>query len=156
VAHVGKIYRLHFRRDLSLQVSNNRNGLSFEYDVELIGVTGSIGSTLNTRTIRLHQTGPLDGSVAFWTSGDFVNTGHLLRYDLHTVLNGAHTGINIRLVITDSALGKIWEQEGSLTHQPDYAAWSASAGDIVFQHPPQMTQAPSGGFMTIVAVRWGD
>lgn len=67
MAHVGRDYPVHFRRDLNLVVTNNRRGYARAYDCFANDKSGSIGLALNRQAMHVHAVDETTFEFAKWT-----------------------------------------------------------------------------------------
>lgn len=155
MAHKGKQWPLHFRRDLSLQVLNYNQGLARTYRVTFFGQTGTVGTAANNHPVDIVQVGPPFGPPARWASLPHVFGGAIVVYTAETVVGAVPQNTGIRLKVT--------KDDGTLLyqlafHQPASGVFrnlSAFVGDQEADHPPQWIRAGfAGSSQTCNAVDW--
>lgn len=105
MAHTGKFYRLHFRRDLGIDTRINAESYAKEYLVQLGDAKGTVGSNLAGRRIKCSAVDELTFIGAKWQSEWFVSNGHMVRYVLETSEATGWPDITTRLSIFDQTVG---------------------------------------------------
>lgn len=75
MAHKGKYWPVHFRRDMTLNCGTSWQRFAASYYLTPRGLLGSLGSALNGRRINcINQSQPTPDSLA-WSSNNFLITG---------------------------------------------------------------------------------
>jgi hypothetical protein len=105
MAHVGKFYPVHFRRDLNLNISNNNAGYPRAYDCFANDKQGSLGLYLNRVPFHCHAVSERTFQFAKWDQDYQYVRGFYVKFTL--TLSGGRQDVydGPGLVIRERSLG---------------------------------------------------
>lgn len=93
MAHVGKFYRVAFRRDFNLDVGNNRKGFAFAYEWGTQQCFGSIGSLLDGKVFHLEALDEATYDGIHWKSDIKVLDGYHTYVEMFTTDDPTTKGV---------------------------------------------------------------
>lgn len=110
MAHSGKIFPLHFRRDFNLNVNTYQQGLPNVYILSFARNWGDpLPDPLAGTTFRCTPDQSPVPERLVWTSAAVHSAGHTFRARFELTLSGTKTVANRFILITDATLGLIWQ-----------------------------------------------
>lgn len=107
MAHIGRFYELHFRRDYSIDVGNNDRGYARRYDTGCAFLTGTIGGPLTSIRVRCNPVDEKSFQGLKWESGFFPAGGHLVKYKIETSQATDFPRNSARITIIEITLGTL-------------------------------------------------
>src|SRR4051794_6679686 len=139
MAHVGKRYKLWFRRDLSLN-QQNVNGWPEAYNCQVSGIRGTFMGSAGILTGLALNTNKDPGDTREWTQGPVPLLGRMFT-TVFKILGNPNDGLKtVRVKTTEQASGEYVEWEGTVNSRPfDYDAFDLVPPNLVLhQSPPHM------------------
>jgi hypothetical protein len=120
MAHIGKNYRLHFRRDLGTGISNNNRSLAWSYTVGAADIGGTVGGPLTSMNVLVEPVDERTFNGAKWQSAYQTISGRQIRYVIEcSTANGFPTNV-CRVRVEDSLLGNLVEANAVRIQNQDY------------------------------------
>jgi hypothetical protein len=107
MAHVGKFYPVHFRRDLGIDLNDNRAGYAKRYDVRMGSCSGTVGNVLDHLFLRCNPIDEKTFNGAKWQSSFIPAAGHLIRYTIEASSAVDYPRNSLRLTVEDQLLGML-------------------------------------------------
>jgi hypothetical protein len=155
VAHIGKDYELHFRRDLGTQIANNRNSFAKRYDVGAAFLGGSVGNALVNDLFRCNAFNEHTFNGATWQSNFFPAGGRLVRYVLECSLNSGFKETMLRVTVEDQIVGNLIVVDAIRNKNAGYATIEANDIVVPATHPLLLSTDGPNALFQAFAVRWG-
>jgi hypothetical protein len=120
MAHAGKDWPLHFRRDLSAQALNNRQGWAEQYVLTFARLAGSIGTFIRDESPKLFTTFLAGTTTMEADTAPFVTNGHTVFARLHFELAGSPQVYSGTMSIFDSVKGQVYRESWVTLIPGDY------------------------------------
>jgi hypothetical protein len=156
MAHIGKAYRLAFRRDLSLQVSRNRNGWPAQMRPVVNNAFGSVASVVSSLPWLLDlafdsSTGHVSGESQHLVAG-----GKLVFCRIEGYITGSPKHYNVQMQWFQSPANKLYERTIMSDIVSNYTSFGADRANGVTMQTPGVFQADpsSPAFDGFVAKFW--
>lgn len=111
MAHVGKFYPVHFRRDLNLRVTNNRGGYARAYDAFANDKGGTVGVALNRKAMHCHAVDEKTFEFAKWTQPFQPIAGFNVRFTIVLTPTQGDVDVGPLLIIEERSLGVLARYE---------------------------------------------
>jgi len=105
MAHVGKYYPVHFRRDLNLDLFSNTFGIARAYGCQSQHFTGSVGSALNSRRLIANAVDEPTFQLANWLSEYELVAGRQVRFNIESSVVFGFPQLLMRVAVEDQSLG---------------------------------------------------
>lgn len=154
MAHVGKYYRLAFRRDLNIAQTTNRAGHAHEYFVSMGVLGGALGANVASRTYRCLADQQRVSNSAIWQSGEFFFSHYRYRIRLTVSFDPATVTARMYMSVFDATLGEIYRQRNDWVRNGG-AYWNyAVPSPPELWHPPDITWGPFVPSSGALAIDW--
>lgn len=135
MAHVGKYYRLAFRRDFNISLDSNRTGLAYEYVVPIGNLFGPLGVDVKSRTYRCVADQQPKDNKPIWRSGEFFFSTYRYRVLLTATFDTPTGSTWLYMSVSDATRGKLYEQ-------PLHWAYRGSAYWAYYDIAPPTIETP--------------
>lgn len=120
MAHVGRYYRLHFRRDLATDVGNNNKAWARAYDVGAAFLSGTVGNLLVNSRFRVTAINERTFNGAMWQSNLLPLAGRLIRYQIECSSAAGFPLVMARVRVIDQTLGNLIEVNANRSDNANY------------------------------------
>lgn len=156
MAHAGKYYPVHFRRDLNLNQSTNNFGLARAYAVRSSLYTGTVGVPLNSKRIICHAVDEPTFQFAKWESEWFTCGTRTVRWLLECSLAKGYPTELMRVQIFDQVIGLLGYSSiitaNHLTYRNLAGAWVQASST----HPDLLYGFVNSTRNNVDAVDWAE
>ena len=154
MAHIGRFWELHFRRDLGIDLTNNNRGLARAYTVGASGWGGTVGGPLTSSFIRCDAVDELTFNGALWRS-PFQNIGgRLIMYELETSISAGYPDYIMKVTVIDLAVGILVANRALRIPRADMGFIEAKQNYTAPTHPTILHANSPSDFFQAAAVRW--
>lgn len=154
MAHVGRFYQLHFRRDLSIDTGNNNRGYAHAYDVGWSDITGIVGGPMTGDFVRCNAVAETSFNGAKWESAIFPAGGHLIRYTVETSLATGWPRNSARITVTDLTVGTLLAVNCVRVVGDDLGLIEGTEIETSPSHPPLLDTIGPNVLCQMFAVGW--
>lgn len=138
MAHVGKFWKLHFRRDLSAQAPNNRTGWAEQYRITFARLGGSIGQFVRDTVPLLPISFVASNGQMNGTTANFIANGHTVHATVQMDLAGTPQVYHGSMSIIDSVRGKVYQEEWSTLVPGFYGFIGRGTADSTLMETPMV------------------
>jgi len=153
VAHVGRDYPVHLRRDLNLNCFNNRNGLPRAWSCTFDNKGGSIGLALNGKTMFCHAQDESTFEFAKWIGDYETHASRNVRLEVFLTSTQGEVGKGPWLYIRDKVYGNIAVYKSFVANLTAYGEIAMQWDETFRPHPELWVDAVTQR-VTPTAVRW--
>lgn len=141
MAHIGKDYRLHFRRDTATPLGDNRFAWGCKYNWSLHGLGGVIGGPLNNSVQPCVST-PLATNLSPIWSAPIVHIGaFVVQAYTYVVIEGTPQRSNVYGEIREATLGIIYKIRFPWDTHPNFRNRLQGIVDILVAVAPWITKS---------------
>lgn len=135
MAHIGKKYPVHFRRDANFDVTNYSIGFGQRYTLFVGGVTGSIGSVVGGLFLDAETPHSRIHDLPEWASAPLVVGTDVVVIRAYTVFEGPPQNMVVYMDVNSFDLGKVYTVRLSINQDGYRGRGQAGSGDVVFETP---------------------
>jgi hypothetical protein len=143
MAHIGKYYRVHFRRDTCCNLSNSSFGWGCRYTWQTSGIGGTIGLALNNHIWVCTSTHGPTNDMPKWTSAPLVSGIYTLVAECTVVVSGTPQISKSFGTITEATLGLLYKVQFDINQETNFTHRVQGSLGIVFSNPPFWTKQPT-------------
>lgn len=154
MAHVGKFYELHFRRDLGTQIVRNAESFARRYDVGAAFLGGSVGNALVNGRFRCNAVDERSYSGAKWLSNFFPAGGRLVRYILDCSTPSGFPDTMMRVTVEDQSAGVLIAVDALRVENATYGFIEAKKITIPATHPLLLSTDGPNALFQMTFVGW--
>lgn len=139
MAHRGKYYPVHFRRDFNLNLNSNASGFPMGFRFDGGSLAGAIGVWLNLNRVlvpaRFEHTAPRP----YWLSEKISGGGRNFYVQIDPDLDGNSGITKLKGEVLDSVAGEVGRFSGVRSSNVSYGVWQGTF-DITFVPQPSIFQ----------------
>jgi len=154
MAHVGRLYPLHFRRDLATDVFDNKKAFGKRYDVGAAFIGGTVGGPLTGMRIRVNPVDERTFNGAKWQSTYVPVSGHLIRYVIECSLSKGFPTNIVRVKVEDLSLGNLVEANALRSKNAGYGLIEAKQLYSGPTHPTLLSTDGPNILFQLFVVGW--
>ena len=143
MAHLGKFYPVHLRRDFSVDLTTYRAAMAKSYWLRSFQTTGVVGNELANKVLALTEANALTSLAAEWESQAVNIGGRIVHATMRTKLPWSDPSRIIEFEIFDSIQGSIGKGEFDWTLTGNYLNWQGRFFASSFVRPLLLSGPPS-------------
>jgi len=142
MAHVGKLYPVHFRRDFSLDLTSYRFAMPKAFWLRSFQTSGVVGNLLSNKVLPCIEVNALTSVNAEWQS-DVINLGGRMVHATINTISGWNTPTRIlEAEIFDAVQGSIGKAAFDWNFLGSYRNWNGGFISSSFVRPLLLTGPP--------------
>lgn len=153
MAHLGKVYPVHFRRDFNLNVTNNGAGFAKAYNCFFAGASGTIGAELRVKPLVCIAKDETTFAGMKWESNFEPRAGYYVKFVAATIFPPTPNDILIRGELTEQTLGSLGVATFGALNQFVYNSLNMHWDPLSLTHPALFAMG-STQFTQFDRVRW--
>jgi len=155
MAHVGKLYPVHFRRDFSLDLTSYRFAMPKAFWLRSLQTSGVVGNLLFNKVLPCIEVNALTSINAEWES-DVINLGgRMVHATINTKSGWPYPDQRLQFEIFDGIQGSIGKGELFLRVAGGYARWNGVFDPASFVRPLLLTGPPSTA-ASVTELTWAE
>lgn len=154
MAHIGRFYPVHFRRDLNLDLTNNNRGYAKYYVAGCNGLAGIIGAYLVNNLVRCLAVEELTFKLAKWKSANIVHGGRTFHYELTVTTAMGFPDNAIRIEVIDHAFGMVLRKDVPRFPRQQFTLIDASLFGATAPNPTLLQVSSSNAGCQLRALLW--
>lgn len=135
MAHIGKDYPVHFRRDTFLNLTDFSKGFGKRYTLLLGGVTGSIGDVVGNQFLDARTVGGREHELPEWSSGPITVGPDTVVVRAYVVIEGFPQVAAVYFDVDSFILGTVYTCRLSINQSSYRDRIQAGSGDVIFETP---------------------
>lgn len=135
MAHIGKQYPVHFRRDTFLNLTNFSLGFGKRYTIVLGGCTGSLGDSLSGQMFDARTAAGRERELPEWSSGPIVVGLDTVVIRCYVQIEGTPQRAQVYMEVNSFILGTVYTCRLSINQDSYRNRLQAISGDVIFQTP---------------------
>lgn len=143
MAHSGRFYPVHFRRDFNLNLMSNNSGFPKGFIFDGTSLTGSIGHYLDLHSVLCPARDEVVLPTPFWQSDATPGGGRTFYIQVTSAIDGISGITTLRGSVFDSVAGEIGRFSGPRKSQVSYGVWGGEWSRTFVPRPDLL--APVGG-----------
>ena len=134
MAHLGKVYPVHFRRDFNLNVQNNSVGFAKAYNHFFAGASGTIGVALQTKPLVCIAQDETTFAGMKWDSGWQPRAGYSVKFSCETTFPPGAADILVSGELREQVIGILGTAVFGTLNQFVYNSFNFHWDPLSFTH----------------------